>query len=102
MRLALVLQVFQPTMDQRGIMCALEADHPYPPTKIMWSPAVLSPGPEYLATTADYLRLWTVSDTAIEQKITIADVRRVACGSRKPGLTASLPYHREDRTRALP
>lgn len=68
-------------------MCSLEIDHPYPPTKIMWSPSSINTPTEYLATTADYLRLWTVTDTAIEPKMTICDVwhssrcgnARVAC-----------------------
>mmetsp|Transcript_18475 Transcript_18475/g.30797 ORF Transcript_18475/g.30797 Transcript_18475/m.30797 type:complete len:332 (+) Transcript_18475:206-1201(+) len=35
-----------------------EFDHPYPATKVMWSPADHT-GPELLATTGDYLRLWS-------------------------------------------
>lgn len=34
-------------------------DHPYPPTKVMWSPS--NTGPDLLATTGDYLRLWEVT-----------------------------------------
>ena len=37
-------------------------DHPYPTTKIMWSPNKDSPT-DLLATTGDYLRVWNVGDT---------------------------------------
>lgn len=68
-------------MDNSGITCSLEIDHPYPPTKIMWSPSSLNMSTEYLATTADYLRLWSVNETAIEHKMTIADVSHAAIGA---------------------
>lgn len=48
------------------MVSALEIDHPYPPTKIMWSPASLGSRVELLATTADFLRLWKISDSSIE------------------------------------
>ena len=35
-------------------------DHPYPTTKISWAPESLSVTKDMLATTGDYLRLWTV------------------------------------------
>ncbi|GAX29526.1 WD repeat-containing protein 68 [Fistulifera solaris] len=37
-----------------------EFDHPYPCTKILWSPAVN--GRDLLATTGDYLRVWSVQE----------------------------------------
>ncbi|CAM9355552.1 unnamed protein product [Chrysoparadoxa australica] len=37
-----------------------EFDHPYPPTKIMWSPDKAG-ARDLLATTGDYLRLWQMS-----------------------------------------
>ncbi|CAN0257693.1 unnamed protein product [Discosporangium mesarthrocarpum] len=39
-----------------------ELDHPYPPTKIMWSPDTSQAGTDLMATTGDYLRVWRVSD----------------------------------------
>jgi WD repeat-containing protein 68 len=39
---------------------ACHFDHPYPCTKILWSPAVT--GKDLLATTGDYLRVWNVTD----------------------------------------
>lgn len=35
-------------------------DHPYPTTKIMWAPEALATSKDLLATTGDYLRLWSV------------------------------------------
>jgi len=35
-------------------------DHPYPATKIMWSPDRSGDSPDLLGTTGDYLRLWEV------------------------------------------
>ncbi len=38
-----------------------EIEHPYPATRIMWSPATASgTEDELLATSGDYLRLWKV------------------------------------------
>ena len=54
-----------------------EFDHPYPPTKVMWAPQkhYSSPGAtDLLATTGDYLRLWTpttdplTGDSKVEMK----------------------------------
>ncbi|KAI9017722.1 WD-repeat protein GhTTG1 [Gaertneriomyces semiglobifer] len=39
-----------------------EADHTYPCTKLVWSPYKAATGPDLLATTGDFLRLWEVSD----------------------------------------
>ena len=39
-----------------------EFDHPYPATKILWSPD-RGAGKDLLATTGDYLRVWNVVDT---------------------------------------
>jgi WD repeat-containing protein 68 len=38
-----------------------EFDHPYPATKVMWAPSEynLSNNTDLIATTGDYLRLWT-------------------------------------------
>ncbi|KAF4324224.1 hypothetical protein BBO99_00000925 [Phytophthora kernoviae] len=60
------IEIFHPTANQKEVVSALEIDHPYPPTKIMWSPASLNSHVELLATTADFLRLWTISDSSIE------------------------------------
>lgn len=37
-------------------------DHPYPTTKIMWAPRALANTKDLLATTGDYLRIWSVGD----------------------------------------
>ncbi|CAH0477786.1 unnamed protein product [Peronospora belbahrii] len=60
------IEIFHPTANQKEVVSALEIDHPYPPTKIMWSPASLGAHVELLATTADFLRLWTITDSSIE------------------------------------
>eukprot|EP00903_Cladosiphon_okamuranus_P016007 g14781.t1 len=39
-----------------------ELEHPYPPTKIMWSPDKSQNSTDLLATTGDYLRLWSVDE----------------------------------------
>ena len=52
-----------PTENDLGISLykAGEFDHPYPCTKIMWSPDVRNQK-DLLATTGDYLRVWNVND----------------------------------------
>jgi WD repeat-containing protein 68 len=37
-------------------------DHPYPCTKILWSPDQSLAAPDLLATTGDYLRVWNIRD----------------------------------------
>ena len=44
---------------------AAEFDHPYPCTKILWSPDVSSGARDLLATSGDYLRLWSMSDDGL-------------------------------------
>lgn len=48
------------------IYSACEIEHPYPCTKILWSPDGGAKenygGRDLLATTGDYLRLWSVSE----------------------------------------
>lgn len=41
---------------------ACQFDHPYPCTKILWSPDVSHGSRDLLATTGDYLRLWNLTD----------------------------------------
>lgn len=53
-----------PSSDDLGSLYkAAEFDHPYPCTKIMWSPEGQSyNSKDLLATTGDYLRVWNVTD----------------------------------------
>ncbi|CAH0491297.1 unnamed protein product [Peronospora farinosa] len=60
------IEIFNFTVNEKKLVSALEIDHPYPPTKIMWSPPSLGPHMELLATTADFLRLWKITDSSIE------------------------------------
>ena len=47
---------------------ACEFDHPYPCTKILWSPdAQNSSSKDLLATTGDYLRIWNLTDDGTGQ-----------------------------------
>ena len=41
---------------------ACEFEHPYPCTKILWSPDRSGNSKDLLATTGDYLRIWNVTD----------------------------------------
>jgi WD repeat-containing protein 68 len=52
-----------PASDDNGALYqAGEFDHPYPCTKIMWSPETRHGSQDLLATTGDYLRIWNVND----------------------------------------
>jgi WD repeat-containing protein 68 len=52
-----------PASDDNGSLYqAAEFDHPYPCTKIMWSPETRHGSQDLLATTGDYLRLWNIND----------------------------------------
>lgn len=49
--------------DDKGCFEVLsEVDHPYPATNLKWIPDKLGSRPDMFATTADYLRIWRVSD----------------------------------------
>lgn len=68
-----LLQIIQLQKDHNGVrrfrkLC--EIDHPYPPTKVMWAPAKFNYGStDLLATTGDYLRLWSLdSDNKADMK----------------------------------
>lgn len=67
-------QILRPSHDNNELVCVSESDHPYPPTKVMWSPRTFG-NTDYLATTADYLRIWKVTDTALERSATMTNVR---------------------------
>jgi hypothetical protein len=71
------MQILHPNPNGNELISAYEIDHPYPPTKLMWSPHS-GGSTEYLATTADYLRLWTVTDTSVERHSTISNVSSIA------------------------
>ena len=52
-----------PASDDNGALYqAAEFDHPYPCTKIMWSPETRHGSQDLLATTGDYLRIWNIND----------------------------------------
>uniref|UniRef100_K3WK81 Uncharacterized protein n=1 Tax=Globisporangium ultimum (strain ATCC 200006 / CBS 805.95 / DAOM BR144) TaxID=431595 RepID=K3WK81_GLOUD len=73
------LQILHPSPDGTHLLNTVEIDHPYPPTKVMWSPEASGNPVEYLATTADYLRLWAVSDSSIERHATISHRSQDMC-----------------------
>ena len=56
-----VVQIVKKRSDENSLYVAGEFDHPYPCTKILWSPDV-SATKDLLATTGDYLRVWSVTD----------------------------------------
>lgn len=51
-----------PSFYDSTLFRATDFDHPYPCTKIMWSPDVSFGGKDLLATTGDYLRVWELVD----------------------------------------
>jgi hypothetical protein len=51
-----------PSFYDSTLFRAGDFDHPYPCTKIMWSPDVSLGAKDLLATTGDYLRVWEMVD----------------------------------------
>jgi len=52
-----------PASDDNGSLYkAASFDHPYPCTKLMWTPDMRHGAQDLLATTGDYLRIWSVHD----------------------------------------
>ncbi|KAI9202670.1 WD40-repeat-containing domain protein [Polychytrium aggregatum] len=52
------LQVIELDPESESFNIVTTADHQYPCSKLMWAPQTAQPGPELMATTSDYLRLW--------------------------------------------
>lgn len=50
-----------PNAATNSLYQAAEFDHPYPCTKLMWSPDLRHGAADLLATTGDYLRIWSLS-----------------------------------------
>jgi WD repeat-containing protein 68 len=63
-----VVQVVRKANDNGALYVAGEFDHPYPCTRILWSPNVSSHSRDLLATTGDYLRLWSVESAVDSNK----------------------------------
>ena len=67
------VQIIQLQRDEAGngvFRHQCEFEHPYPATKVMWAPAKHHTGgsSDLLATTGDYLRLWSVESNKVEMK----------------------------------
>lgn len=52
------IQILQLEQDRGELVVKSTIEHPYPATRLQFAPESL--GKEYLATSGDYLRLWTV------------------------------------------
>jgi len=71
---------------------ACEIDHPYPCTKILWSPDARSIGSrDLLATTGDYLRIWNVTDDDSGEGTVTAKKEIMFCNNKSSEYCAPLP-----------
>jgi WD repeat-containing protein 68 len=57
-----VISIIKKNPSEGNLYQAAEFDHPYPCTKLMWSPDMRLGANDLLATTGDYLRIWSVTD----------------------------------------
>jgi WD repeat-containing protein 68 len=57
-----VVSILKKNPSEGNLYQAAQFDHPYPCTKIMWSPDLRHGANDLLATTGDYLRIWSVTD----------------------------------------
>ncbi|KAI9034534.1 WD40-repeat-containing domain protein [Hyaloraphidium curvatum] len=103
------LQVVQLPAKGEPLVPVASADHPYPATKLMWTPAK-GQAPELMATTGDYLRIWDfrertdmvdpppdpagrreqVEPCVLTMKATLANIRRSGQSQGKKDLCAPL------------
>ena len=65
--------------DVQGFVSRGRFDHPYPTTRIMWIPDKQARHPDMIATTGDYLRLWDVTDSGMNLKALLNNVRCYCC-----------------------
>jgi WD repeat-containing protein 68 len=85
------VQIIQLQRDEQGngyFQHKTEFDHPYPATKVMWAPAkhALMESADLLATTGDYLRLWSSSygdesDNRVEMKALLNNNKHTGASS---------------------
>eukprot|EP01130_Rhizamoeba_saxonica_P017467 TRINITY_DN8479_c0_g1_i1.p1 TRINITY_DN8479_c0_g1~~TRINITY_DN8479_c0_g1_i1.p1 ORF type:complete len:340 (-),score=65.14 TRINITY_DN8479_c0_g1_i1:40-963(-) len=69
------VEIVQVVNEEIQRTCSFE--HPYPPTKILWSPDVQK---DMLATTGDYLRLWNINeDGSVEQTVLLPNNKTELC-----------------------
>lgn len=59
-----VVSIIKKNPSEGNLYQAAEFDHPYPCTKLMWSPDIRLGASDLLATTGDYLRIWSVTEDA--------------------------------------
>ena len=85
------LQIIQLDEDKGDFVVRSVMDHPYPATRIQWAPEPLCSSRDMLATSGDYLRLWTVGpDGEAKQEVTLNNVR-AACPTASPSFLPALP-----------
>lgn len=56
------VSIIRKSPQDQSLYVAGSLDHPYPCTKILWSPGTANQERDILATTGDYLRVWSVQD----------------------------------------
>mmetsp|Transcript_5658 Transcript_5658/g.13208 ORF Transcript_5658/g.13208 Transcript_5658/m.13208 type:complete len:325 (-) Transcript_5658:421-1395(-) len=59
--------------EKNELVQQLEFRHPYPTTKIMWSPDVSAGAKDVIATTGDYLRIWDLHDDTADRRVTLSN-----------------------------
>lgn len=63
------VRIIQLNSEQGGFELKGEFEHPYPATKVVWAPGKTRTEHDIVATSGDYLRLWTVDDQGSNVKI---------------------------------
>jgi DDB1- and CUL4-associated factor 7 len=88
------VQIIQLQRDEAGngvFRHQCEFEHPYPATKVMWAPAKHNLGgtTDLLATTGDYLRLWSTSIDGSDNKV---EMKAHLNNNKHTGIQLNLTY----------
>ena len=69
------VQVVQLNEEAGEFVVRATIEHPYPTTRVQWAPEPLCNSRDLLATSGDYLRLWSIDGDDARNEVTLKNVR---------------------------
>ena len=75
-------------LNEGNLECVAEAEHPFPPTKLLWRPENGCDGGNLLASSTTTLNLWKVEDGQVKCVATMANTRAQKQSTNLPPLSS--------------
>ena len=92
------IQIVEMNEETKKLECVAEAEHPFPPTKLLWRPDNGSERPDLLASSTTTLNLWKVEDGQLKSVANLANTRAQKQKQSSPPLTSfdwsTINYHK--------